>query len=140
MGNNKVTPFAGKASSSCGRTAEVEEVGMEQQCLNFARLRGYPPRIVDTLPTSEGTAQEWEKHALLLSEREGYSYTLFLLAIDRYLLLRTCEQDFHYLLPGSGGFLRPSGQYLGWTHLSWVHGRLEWFFTWQREEFREGRV
>lgn len=130
MGNNNVTPFAGKASSSCAWEAEAEEIGMEQQRLNFTRARGYPPRMIDTLPTGEGTIEEWERHALVLSEREGYSFTLVQQLQGRYLLLRACEIAQGYS-PKSEWFLQPTGRYLGQTHLGWTYNQLRWFFSWQ---------
>ncbi len=133
MGNNNVTPFAGKSSSSCARATEAEEVVMEQQRLNFTRARGYPPRIVDALPTGEGTTEEWERHALLLSEREGYSFTLVQQVQAGYLLLRACELAPSYLSK-SEWFLRPTGRYLGQTHLGWMHSQLRWFFSWWPSE------
>jgi hypothetical protein len=103
-----------------------------EQITRFTTQRGYPPRIISALPSGKGEVGDWVEYALFVSKQEGYSYTLVLLTTDKYLLLRTCEQDFHHLLPGSGWFLRPEGQYLGWTHLGWTHGQLQWFFTWWR--------
>jgi hypothetical protein len=107
---------------------------LEEQIRNFTTLRGYPPRVVSVLPSGKGAIEDWRGHALFLSEQEGYSYALILLTIDRYLLLRTCEQDFHHQILGSEWFLHPVGQYVGWTHLGWTHSQLRWFFTWRLTE------
>jgi hypothetical protein len=91
---------------------------LEDQITRFTRARGYAPRVICASRRGEDEMLEaWQRYALLLSEQEGYSYTLFKLTTRGYLLTRACEQDFFHHFPGSGWFLRPVGWYLGSTHL-----------------------
>jgi hypothetical protein len=107
---------------------------LEDQITRFTRDRGYAPRVICASQMDKDELLEtWKRYALLLSEREGYSYTLFKLATDGYLLTRSCEQDFFHHFPGNGWFLRPVGWYLGSTHLGWTIGhspnQMRWFFA-----------